>query len=989
MKEAPLRSDENERLEELRRYEVLDTVADQDIDDLTHLAAHICEVPIALVSLVDATRQWFKSRVGLNASETSRTIALCAHAILQDDVFIVHDARADDRFADNPLVMGEPGIRFYAGAPLVTRSGYPLGTLCVIDTKVRPLLPTQAETLKTLSRQVVRYLEHRRQFQDLQRMTVARRLAEEQLEAREKRLRTILDTEPECVKIVTKDCVLLDMNPTGLTLVEADSLEQVRGQSLLPLVSATDRERCADFYRHVFHGTSGTIQFEMVGLKGTRRWMDTMAVPLKDEFGTTTGVLAITRDHTKEKRAEDALRASEERFRTLFESSRDAIMTLAPPTWRFTSGNPATVRIFATRDEAEFVTLGPWDLSPERQPDARLSLDKAREMIDIAMREGSHCFEWTHLRRTGEVFPATVLLTRMEIDGQPQLQATVRDISQQKEAEEALSNAKLAAEAATKAKTVFLANMSHEIRTPMNAIIGMADLLGDTVLTEEQGKYVRIFRQAGQNLLALLNNILDFSRVEANRLTLEQIVFSPSEVLDKVRELMTEKAVEKGIELVCYVAPAVPRLLVGDSTRFQQIVINLVSNAIKFTAQGSVTVCVLPDPDRSELGAVLLTVIDTGVGISSDKLEDIFSPFVQADSSTVRRYGGAGLGLAICKELAALMGGRLWAESRLGKGSIFSCALNFALAPEGNSDGHEPLLSFADEHVLVVDDDPTNRLIVLEALTAWNMRTQEIADGQAALGELRRAKNVGDPYTLVLLDARMPNMDGFEVATQIKMDPSLQSLDIVMLTSDGIGERACSGEVDRTYREKLAGYIEKPFSREQLYRGILAAYRRRKGLPPVASQEDLQTGNAAAAPLYILVAEDSEDNRFLIQEYLKSMPYHVDYVADGRAAYDMVMRGRYHVILMDINMPIMDGYAATKAIRQWESDQGGAPIAILALTASATTQDAQRALAAGCTAHLAKPIRKGTLLQTIAAYSNMAWTPTSEDSHRPLKKAVA
>jgi len=381
--------------------------------------------------------------------------------------------------------------------------------------------------------------------------------------------------------------------------------------------------------------------------------------------------------------------------------------------------------------------------------------------------------------------------------------------------------------------------------------------------------------------------------------------------LDKVRELMTEKAVEKGIELVCYVAPAVPRLLVGDSTRFQQIVINLVSNAIKFTAQGSVTVCVLPDPDRSELGAVLLTVIDTGVGISSDKLEDIFSPFVQADSSTVRRYGGAGLGLAICKELAALMGGRLWAESRLGKGSIFSCALNFALAPEGNSDGHEPLLSFADEHVLVVDDDPTNRLIVLEALTAWNMRTQEIADGQAALGELRRAKNVGDPYTLVLLDARMPNMDGFEVATQIKMDPSLQSLDIVMLTSDGIGERACSGEVDRTYREKLAGYIEKPFSREQLYRGILAAYRRRKGLPPVASQEDLQTGNAAAAPLYILVAEDSEDNRFLIQEYLKSMPYHVDYVADGRAAYDMVMRGRYHVILMDINMPIMDGYAAT------------------------------------------------------------------------------
>ena len=692
MKEAPLPLDEHQRLEELRQYDVLDTAAEADIDDLTFLAAHICHAPIALVSLVDATRQWFKSKVGIDVTETSRTIAFCAHAILGKDVFTVPDALADDRFADNPLVTGEPRVRFYAGAPLVTSNGYPLGTLCVIDRQARTFLPEEKEALQVLSRQVVQRLEHRRQLKELRRATIERQQAQQavveshkqlrefldtsneliqrvgldgrllyangawhktlgytrdeairlsvfdiihpdsldhcralfhrlmagesiprmefsfvakdgrhidvvgsttfemdsdnrpiaihgvfhdvterkaaedqvrcseaflnsvldhlpsmvfvkeakslrfvrvnkagedllgysredllgktdydfftksqadffvakdrevlashrlldipsetirtkdkgerflhtkkiplynasgepeyllgisedvtdrkraevQLATSEKRLRTILETEPECVKIVTEDCVLLDMNPTGLSFVEADSLEQVRGQSILPIVAPADRERFADFHRRVFNGESGTMQFEIIGLKGTRRWMDTMAVPLKDDSGDTTGVLAITRDHTKQKWAEEALRASEQRYRTLFESSQDAIMTVSPPTWRFTSGNRATVRMFRTKDETEFVTLGPWELSPEQQPDGRLSSDKALEMIETAMREGSHFFEWTHRRRTGETFPATVLLTRMEIDGQPQLQATVRDISDQKQAEETL-----------------------------------------------------------------------------------------------------------------------------------------------------------------------------------------------------------------------------------------------------------------------------------------------------------------------------------------------------------------------------------------------------------------------------------------------------------------------------------------------------------------------------------------------------------------------
>jgi len=557
---------------------------------------------------------------------------------------------------------------------------------------------------------------------------------------------------------------------------------------------------------------------------------------------------------------------------------------------------------------------------------------------------------WT----TEEVYFSSSLATFMTL---------ALEAHQRQEAEKALILAKETAEVASRAKSEFLASVSHEIRTPMNAIIGMADLLWETDLTPDQRKYLRIFRRAGGNLLSLINDILDLSKVEAGHLELESTDFDLSDLIEKAIEILAMRANEKGLELACHLSSTIPCALIGDPHRLHQILLNLISNAIKFTDSGAITVRVTEDPDLPTPGAIRFSVSDTGIGIQSDKLDAIFESFTQGHASITRKYGGTGLGLTISKQLAELMNGRIWVDSTLGQGSTFHCCVQLAVQPSPTPTPDTVPVNLQGVRTLVVDDHATNRLILRETLAAWGAQVTDTASGREAIAEWRRASTTAQPYQLLLLDCRMPEMDGFQVAETIRQASPSRDLTIVMLASHHWAD-----DIARTYDMGLGGYLIKPIRKSDLLQTVSIALGRAKGIP-------CSTGSAPTAPsspteiraLRILLVEDSPDNQVLIRSYLKQTPYRLDIANHGAIALELFKNGHYDLILMDMQMPVMDGYEATQAIRAWEREHDLPPTQVIALTALALKEDGIKILDAGCNAHMTKPIKKHTLLEVLQA----------------------
>jgi len=523
-----------------------------------------------------------------------------------------------------------------------------------------------------------------------------------------------------------------------------------------------------------------------------------------------------------------------------------------------------------------------------------------------------------------------------------------------------LKKAKEAAEAGSQAKSQFLANMSHEIRTPMNGVIGLIELAQDTELTSEQRELISTAKSSAESLLALLNDILDFSKIEAGKLDLEIFDFSLRDNLESSVKGLGLQARRRGLELLCDIPPEVPDNLRGDPSRLRQILVNLIGNAIKFTSQGEVVVRVQCEEETDDSAILELTVHDTGIGISPAAQDQIFESFTQADASMTRKYGGNGLGLAICKNLVELMSGSIWVESVLGQGSTFHFRLPFALRKrQPNSAESIELAAIRDVAALIVDDNSTNRRILQDVLLSWNLKPTSREDGATALRCLEQAQAEGKPFRLVLLDAQMPEMDGFSVAEAIKKHPQLTGTIIIMLTSAGL-----RGDAARCRELGIQAYLPKPVRRADLLQAVKMLF----GAQTAASDDlPLLTTHALReyrSRLRILLAEDNRVNQTLALRLLQKRGHTVVIAEDGRQAIEALGKQPFDLILMDMQMPELDGVEAAILIREREKSSGE-HIPIIALTANAMMGDRERCLDSGMDDYVSKPIQVKDLFAAI------------------------
>ncbi|MGE3818771.1 MAG: response regulator [Isosphaeraceae bacterium] len=665
-------------------------------------------------------------------------------------------------------------------------------------------------------------------------------------------------------------------------------------------------------------------------------------------------------ESVRAREAERRLRDSEERSRAILDSSMDAVAVLDGEGLILNWNPQAEVTFGWSSEEALGRSLAELAFPPATGEVFRKIL--ASTLLEVGQHVPGIRSELTMTRDDGREVPIELTVTPVCASGKPAVGVFFRDLTDRRRAEEEAQRAetlrinKETAEAASRAKSEFLANMSHEIRTPMNGIIGMTELTLDTDLTLTQREYLSMVKSSADALLTVINDVLDFSKIEAGKVELESTDFDVHEVLGDTLKPLAVRSHAKGLELACRIAQNVPRFVRGDYHRLQQILINLVGNAIKFTEKGEVVV----SAEAGDVpGLIAFSVRDTGIGIPESRMIKIFEAFEQVDGSTTRRYGGTGLGLAIAQRLVTLMGGRVWVESEVGQGSTFHFTIQFEPCDGASlSEDQDGEASLKGVRTLIVDDNETNRLILEEVTRTWGMESQSVDCAADALIALA-LEAPSDPFEIVLLDWMMPGMSGVDLAYRIRDDVAIPKPRLILLSSGGA---PC--ELDALARSGIDACLLKPVKRSEL----LAAIRRVLGHPQ-ANREGrdraLQKATNPAGPrLKILLAEDNPVNQTFAAELIRKRSHEVTVVNNGREALEALARNTFDLVLMDVQMPELDGLSAAAAIR--ESERGGTThLPIVALTAFAMKGDRERCLEAGCDGYVTKPVRSDLLFATI------------------------
>ncbi|OIP78356.1 MAG: hypothetical protein AUK48_01865 [Oscillatoriales cyanobacterium CG2_30_44_21] len=1284
---------ESERLESLYQCSILDTEPEQGFDDITQLAAYTCQTPIALVSLLDKDRQWFKARVGLSVTETPRRLAFCAHAILQDGIFIIPDTLKDERFANNPLVVDSPNIRFYAGVPIKTSEGHPIGTLCVIDRQPRELNKEQISCLKSLARQVAYMVATRRslaginhslpiasalprQFKDkfirkvalwtglaalmvmgisfisfvnlsnVQRLNTAALEQREKLNRINQPLDLLQDLKVELSNyILTNDSQRLARYEVVLVQLRQDleslqilpklfvkeqnsgqldqrqevfttkinllsntinqEIDELQNLLLLQQTSGIEatRNKLIDINNDDLIGNlhlqlddliklenqslenhlqmaklsaSNSVNISMVTLISTLIVLGLLfylvnkednirrelRYNLEQERDFTITVLdnvkaiVIVLDSSSniirfnsESEAMSGYRYEEVRNQSFYkifrlehdtklfnqdieQTTRRTFSASYENEWKTKNGETRTISWSATAllgkaEASEFMIVTGLDVTDSRQSEDQIRLQNWRslvfskitlrirqsldiseilnttvnevrrflscdrvivyQIIDTAGNGGTvaesvaesveepwaaclgadivdTCFNeglWDGYRQGRKVINDDVsssdmpdcyknLMARFQIKanlvvpilesdrfwglliahqcsdtrhwrkfevdfvseigsqvGIALYQAMLLDRETQRREQlsqknQELEEARHQAEMATKVKSSFLATMSHEIRTPMNAVLGMTGLLADSHLSVLQRDFVDTIRLSGENLLTLINEILDFSKLEANEMELEEINFNLNTSVDEVTDLLAMMAQSKGLELAALIYQNVPLHLCGDVGRLRQILINLIGNAIKFTATGDVIVKVTLREQTETTATIEFRIIDTGIGISPEAQQKLFQPFTQVDSSTTRKYGGTGLGLAICKQIVELMGGEIGIESEEGKGSQFWFTIPFDRQSSEMIAQTKPHreVNLRDIRVLVVDDSEANCKILTYQLTAWQMRVDAVQRVSDAIAVMRTALTEGDPYKLAILDMQMPELDGEMLGAQIKADTDLRDTKLIMLTS-----LSQYGGINRVRDLGFEYYLVKPVKQSRLLEVLMDVVVMcevnpshsnylQPNLPKLSDDSGLASNSSSVqkfSKLKILIAEDSPINQKVALHQLRSFGYDADVAGNGKEALNLLEQIDYHLILMDCQMPELDGYETTQAIRGLDSDKN--KVVIVAMTANAMKEDRDRCIMAGMDDYLSKPIRKEDLAQKLAEWEMVIFTesklePEPNEENEPAEQVL-